>query len=348
VGRRLANLSLAIGSVIVVLMTAELYVRLFVGPVPPRNLTDEARSLRREAPFPGVPYLLEKNARTVHRFGSNPRGYFDGNGTLTYETNSLGWRSPEATREKPPGRFRILGIGDSFTFGTGVRREDLFLTRLADALEAESPGRFEVWNLGVMGFNTSHELHLLRNEGLALDPDLVVICYVLNDAEVILPPGDKRKDPAAPAALRTGQHSPSMLFDHLKERIRNRSARETAVKRILADYADSAPGFLLVQRSLQEIGRLARETGIPVVLMIFPNMWQLDESYPFASAHAKVASAAERAGLPVLDLIDAFRGEDGVSLWVHPGNQHPNERAHAIAGRALHDFLRERGLLPDR
>jgi lysophospholipase L1-like esterase len=326
-------------------MLGELVVRVFVGPVPPRNLTLVPHKLRREAPFPGVPYLLAPNAQATHRFGSNPRGYFDGNGNLTYETNSLGWRSPETTLEKPPGRFRILGIGDSFTFGTGVRLEDLFLTRLAEHLEAEAPGRFEVINLGVMGFNTSHELHLLRNAGLALDPDLVVICYVLNDAEV-LRPASKKHEGAAPS-MGSSERTPSLLFDHLKERLRNRRAREAAVTRILADYADRAPGFASVQHSLMEIGRLARETGIPVVLMIFPNMWELDEGYPFAPAHAKVAAAAERAGIPALDLIDAFQGEDGVSLWVHPSNQHPNEEAHAIAGRALHEFLRARGTLPE-
>ena len=344
-GSRLANLALATGSVLAVLMLGEVLVRVFLGPVPPRNLTLVPHKLRREAPFPGVPYLLAPNAQATHRFGSNPRGYFDGKGNLTYQTNSLGWRSPETTREKPPGRFRILGVGDSFTFGTGVRLEHLFLTRLAEHLEAETPGRFEVLNLGVMGFNTSHELHLLRNAGLALDPDLVVICYVLNDAEVLHPPSRKREGDTTARALRTSEPSASLLFDHLKERVRNRRAREAAVTRILADYADRAPGLTSVRHSLMEIGQIARETGIPVVLMIFPNLWKLDDDYPFTPAHRKVAAAAERAGIPVLDLIDAFRGQDGVSLWVHPSNQHPNEEAHAIAARALHEFLGAQDLL---
>jgi lysophospholipase L1-like esterase len=330
-------------------MLGELFVRVFIGPVPPRNLTLVPHTLRREAPFPGVPYLLAPNAQAIHRFGSNPRGYFDGNGNLSYQTNALGWRSPETTLEKAPGRFRILGIGDSFTFGTGVRLEHLFLTRLAERLEAQAPGRFEVLNLGVMGFNTSHELHLLRNAGLDLDPDLVVICYVLNDAEFLRPPSQQRQGSATATAFARSASgsSASLLYDHLRERVRNRRARTAAVTRILADYADGAPGFASVAHSLMEIGSLARESGIPVVLMIFPNLWELNEGYPFAPAHAKVAAAAERAGIPVLDLIDAFRGEDGVSLWVHPSNQHPNEEAHDIAGRALYEFLGAQGVLPE-
>jgi lysophospholipase L1-like esterase len=343
VRKLLPNLALALGSVLVVLLLGELYVRVFVGPLPPRNLTLVPKQLRAPAPFRGVPYLLAPNARVVQRFGSNPRGYFDGNGKLTYETNSLGWRSPETTLEKAPGRFRILGIGDSFTFGTGVRREDLFLTRLADHLERDAPGRFEVLNLGVMGFNTSHELALLRNVGFAFHPDLVVICYVLNDAEVVSPKRAKDGDFDSVLPKRS---SFSLLYDHLRERLRNRRARAAGVARILDDYRDGAPGWVSVQRSLMEIGRLSRERDVPVVLMIFPNMWELNDRYPFAPAHAKVAAAARAAGIPVLDLIDAFRGEDGVSLWVHPGNQHPNERAHAIAGKALYEYLERSGLLP--
>ena len=45
----------------------------------------------------------------------------------------------------------------------------------------------------------------------------------------------------------------------------------------------------------------------------------------------------------MVDLLPAFAGHDGPELWVHPTNQHPNEAGHAIAGRALFEFLDERG-----
>jgi hypothetical protein len=48
-------------------------------------------------------------------------------------------------------------------------------------------------------------------------------------------------------------------------------------------------------------------------------------------------------GLPVLDLAPAFAGQRTEDLWVHPCDHHPNGRAHAIAGRALADWL-QRGV----
>lgn len=361
-----ANLGLALASVLVVLALGELGARVFLGPVQPRNLTRVPESLRAPAPFEGAPYLLSANAAATQHFGSNPSGYFDGDGTLTYRTSSQGWRSPEFRREKAEGTFRILGIGDSFTFGTGVRREHLFLTVLGDALEAETPGRTEVINLGVMGYNTAHEVALLRHVGIALDPDLVVICYVLNDASVIRPLGPgKRGTDQKPFRRNRGAEPPppgpgvfgravarekswlgaSVLADHVRERLRNREARERSVARTLADYGDGAAGWRSVQHALSEAAKLARDHDFALVLMIFPNMWELSDDYPFVAAHAKVAAAAQQVGIPVLDLVDAFRGEDGPSLWVHPSNQHPNPRGHAIAAAALHRFLRERELL---
>lgn len=363
--RLLGNLALALASLTVVLGLAELGVRVFLGPVQPRNLTLVPSSIRAPAPFRGVPYLMQPDAEATQDFGSNPRGYFDGDGTLTYHTNSLGWRSPEFAPVKPEGTFRILGLGDSFTFGTGVRREDTFLSAL-DASLAGAGLPVEVVNLGVMGFNTAHELVLLKRVGVGLDPDLVVICYVLNDAEVIAPGRPRGDVPAAGPHARVargempekgpegswmtdwlrGWPSRSLLVSHVLARLDNRRARERGVARILADYRDGAPGWVSVQHALRAAAALARQHGFPLVLMIFPNMWELNDDYPFAEAHAKVRAAASGAGIPVLDLLDAFRGEDGVSLWVHPSNQHPNERAHAIAAAALERFLRERGLLP--
>lgn len=361
----LANLGLALASMVVVLALAEVGARVFLGPVQPRNLTRVPASIRAPAPFEGVPFLLRANAAATQDFGSNPSGYFDGDGSLTYRTNSKGWRTPEFRRQKASGTFRVLGIGDSFTFGTGVRREHLFLTVLGGSLDAEAPGRFEVINLGVMGFGTSHEVALLRNVGSALEPDLVVICYVLNDASMIRPlrrndgkrPEDARPSPAegkptpGPGAFGRAvarQESwleASVLASRLRERLRNREARERAVARTLADYEDDYPGWRSVQKALGEVAELARDRDFAIVLMIFPNLWELSDEHPFAPVHAKVRAEAERVGIPVLDLLDAFRGEDGPSLWVHPSNQHPNRQGHAIAAAALHRFLRERELL---
>ena len=67
-----------------------------------------------------------------------------------------------------------------------MRDEDTYPARTAALLQHEHPSgspRFEAYNLGVCGYNTTQELALLEHLGLKLLPDCVVLGYVLNDAE---------------------------------------------------------------------------------------------------------------------------------------------------------------------
>lgn len=72
-------------------------------------------------------------------------------------------------------------LGDSFTFGEGVRLEDTFAVRLEEKLQRSRPGA-EVLNLGISSWNTQDELIYLNRAGLDFDPDLVLAVFVLNDA----------------------------------------------------------------------------------------------------------------------------------------------------------------------
>ena len=79
--------------------------------------------------FAPVPFASEVNLyyvpdpHTGYRMKSDSRGSY---GNVPAQTNSLGYRDDEFTREKREGVFRILTIGDSFTAGAGARREDAY------------------------------------------------------------------------------------------------------------------------------------------------------------------------------------------------------------------------------
>ena len=85
---RLGNLALGVASSLVVLLLAELFVRVAVPPVSRANFTSVPAAIRERSPIPGVPYRHKPNGTGIQDFGSNPDGYFDGRGTLTYHINS--------------------------------------------------------------------------------------------------------------------------------------------------------------------------------------------------------------------------------------------------------------------
>ncbi|OGV46546.1 MAG: hypothetical protein A2X46_06325 [Lentisphaerae bacterium GWF2_57_35] len=97
------------------------------------------------------------------------------------KTNADGMRDDvNYPKEKAPGTVRILGIGDSGMFGWNMAQGDEYLSILRKNLQ-QRPGRYEVMNLAVPGYNTFQELEILRFRGLAYRPDIVVVGWCDND-----------------------------------------------------------------------------------------------------------------------------------------------------------------------
>jgi len=80
--------------------------------------------------------------------------------------------------EKPPGAFRIITLGDSFTFGQFVNTSQNYSELLEDRLNAtarcRTPTRFEVINLGVGGYDVGYAVQRFSLRGVPYHPDLVV------------------------------------------------------------------------------------------------------------------------------------------------------------------------------
>ncbi len=99
---------------------------------------------------------------------------------INFKLNSMGLRDDEVSQAKPAGVFRVLALGDSFTLGYGVNREDLFVDVLEHWWNAEGR-RVEVINAGTEGFSTDQEVAWLEKVGSKLEPDLVLIFPYEND-----------------------------------------------------------------------------------------------------------------------------------------------------------------------
>jgi len=98
-----------------------------------------------------------------------------------YEINSLGLRDREFPRAKPVGAKRILVLGDSFTEGVGVGGTETFCSLLQGRLDTAGLGRWQVINAGVASYSPLLEYLYLKTQGLALEPDLVLLNLDLSD-----------------------------------------------------------------------------------------------------------------------------------------------------------------------
>ncbi len=118
----------------------------------------------------------------------------------TFTANALGYRTGPPT--KTPGTFRVVFVGDSWTFGMGIREQESFprqFQELARKLGA-SPGRpVEAWTLALPGYNTWNEIAALEFFYPRLAPDAVVLSPCSNDMDssgVVLPNGSLARSQA--------------------------------------------------------------------------------------------------------------------------------------------------------
>ena len=101
---------------------------------------------------------------------------------LGYWTNAFGLHDVEFVMPKPRGRFRIMALGDSFTYGSAAY-PDAVMTRLEETLRARCSGMdLDLLNFGIGGLGVWDYKLLFELAGPTFDPDLVVVnLYLGND-----------------------------------------------------------------------------------------------------------------------------------------------------------------------
>lgn len=98
----------------------------------------------------------------------------------TYHINSDGLNERyEYKEEKEEGVFRIITLGDSFTFGAYVDTKANWTELLEDVLNKKylcsQIKKYEVINLGMDGYDTAYEVERYMKRGKKYAPDLIVI-----------------------------------------------------------------------------------------------------------------------------------------------------------------------------
>jgi lysophospholipase L1-like esterase len=291
------------------------------------------------------------------------------NRPLHGDHNRFGLRGPEP--ETPKRRFRLLVLGDSVPY-YGDDAGDTYPGRLERILAADGAhAPVEVLNAATRGYTNYQELIWLKKYGLALEPDLVGVSFILNDLHRILHRFQVvngeivgQEYTFAEDAVQ-GVDSPlyrlarkSRFLVWLRGRL---GVFDDLVDLYTRDgYSfDYRPDFNTawqegpwreVDAQLGELAALGRERGFRVFVVVFPFGEQLRADY-LARDRAyvtlpqrRLAEIAAKHGIALLDLFDALDPErDLVEDRIHLT---PHGRD--VAARRIAAFLAEQGLLPLR
>ncbi len=288
----------------------------------------------------------------------------------SYEINAAGFRDFEYALRKREGMYRIMVIGDSFTFGRGVDLKDTYPKQLERILNAKNLS-YEVINCGIIGHDMWQHYAMLKHKVLPYRPDLVVLGLHLNDFTQSYPPNDPQYQGSNPIAeiyesevLRwsyfwnTVRHINSRFeykyryrrgYTYLKsiEKRKERlgPARSTDVSyRIMSGKMEKRK-YLEFSKTLKEFVRAANLGGSKVLVVMIPDSVQLnDPELQFVNDF--VSQMTGKLGVPFVDTTRSLEAEeDHTSLYLFPFDAHNSPKGLKIIAEAIADKIGELGLL---
>jgi lysophospholipase L1-like esterase len=263
--------------------------------------------------------------------------------------NALGLRGRDFSAVKPPGTWRLLCVGDSYTFGHHVADEEAFPAVLDRMLTAS--GRAEAINGGANGFTVVDEAAFLRTKGMSLAPDAIVLVFSQNDLADLARPQPMIEAMRAHARLKGRPVLGPVLRGLQRTALFNGMQRAAAwmrVRRLRELPARPADDPALWERYRAGLGEVAAAAGdTPVLVVGWPSAEQAAAGL-VPPSHAELARAAEGSRMAFLDLSEAMREilRNGGAPYLVPLDGHPSAAGHQAAAAAIARRLAELGWLP--
>jgi hypothetical protein len=248
-------------------------------------------------------------------------------------TNQWGMRDGEVTLAKPAGTFRIALVGSSNDMGYGVRVEDGYPERLEARLNAELAGRgyerYEVLNFSVGGYQLLHRLYVTDTKVPRFHPDLIVVVATMHDL----------RWQVYEALVKRVRRGLDLHYDFLREiaaRARVDSTQSTTrIRQRVRPRREE-----LVSAILGELHAIGEREGVPVVLANF--RLRVDPIHPEMIRQSELS---RMAGLPTIEVFDAYEGQSGEEMYLTPTDAHPSVKAHALLADELYeDLLADEGI----
>jgi hypothetical protein len=295
--------------------------------------------------------------------------------------NELGLRGPHINLAKPPGTFRILVVGDSITFGYGVRSTEAYPSLLESVLNGKCHGTsYEVLNGATLGGGLGDYLHFLKTKADELQPDLLIVGVAIND---ILPytesgaTGEYDTTPILPQTLRLQRLNRSLMtHSHLYSFIYARIKSVAYAARFID--MDQAQGWNLVALRepsepqlaawdktdvmLSKVIAFGSARHLPVLVVSFPlrlqmSVDQLDyyrkkyglkisASAVSGSPQRRLDDISARQGARFLDMLPIVRRYEPEAVFFHNDRitddaSHLSPLGHLITAEAIRDTLRD-------
>lgn len=287
-----------------------------------------------------------------------------GNLGVDIQINSHGLRDVERSWNKPKNVYRILALGDSFTYGYARELADTYVKQLETLLNTDTR-KVDVINAGVTHYNLYQSLTYLKNKGVRYQPDLVVYFFYMDD--VSGPHSQEEMNMVYQELLRKEKATRSdtncyniyfinfikntkvLLDARLRPFIGAQWLRSIEKRR---EHLDMYIRFWSEKHHLEpfkahmhELKNAVEKINARLWVVLIPDAVQINN--PSAQKINKtLRNICSDIGIPFMDITPLFEKQpDTRSLYLFPVDAHTSAKADRLIAGAVHDKIREESLL---
>jgi lysophospholipase L1-like esterase len=240
-----------------------------------------------------------------------------------YTINSDGLNSiNNHTVEKFPNTFRIIALGDSFTFGMWVNTPDSWPAILEKKLNTSNScnqyNKIEVLNLGVKGYDIQYEVERFRRHGEKYNPDLVIWLLHDNDFTEI---EEQLRTYEHEAYDKLPQGTDTLDFDTWRM-----SKIGNFIQQLNAEFGKNR----IVDQNYSYLKNITNYYGGPLIITSLPN---IGDTY----INLMKRFATEREKTMYFSLRDIY--DDKYKATFNPDDFHPNQKGHQMIAEDIYNYL---------
>ena len=247
------------------------------------------------------------------------------------KTNRWGHRDTDDYElTKPPGTFRIALCGASPSFGSGAEAHLIYAKKLEERLNAELAGpdrpfqRYEVINFSMPGLSIVERAYIAEIKTPPFDPDFVLVTITRNDIRWMV---------ASNLSLRISEGR-DLYYEYLEAIVERAKITESDSRGTMEKKLGRFTKPTINQAYLQ-LQRFSEESGIPVAMLAM--RLQVKKMPPSLLWPTEIA---EKRGLPVLRVFEAYEGKTEQEMYLYPGrDDHPSPTAHQLLADEIFTLL---------
>jgi lysophospholipase L1-like esterase len=313
------------------------------------------------------PRLFEPNEKMGYVYTPNFKGYFPNPPyqNIAIEINSKGLRDNEHQYEKQKDVTRILGLGDSITFGAGIPFEKTYLYQLEKKL-VDGDHAVEIIKAGVNGYDFDSEYAYFTEEGNKYNPDVVILGLFLNDIDALTPELIKQEkediETAQKKEVKGIRTENPRLLDYIKSRCTlcnivytifsstNKKSERDNYNLAYFNYSLKkkwTEDWSSFQKKLLKFNEELSKKNIKFLIVIFPQTEQFSYSYGLTRfPQEQLDKMGQEYDIDILDLLSYLDTPEYKSLYLLGDSIHPNEAGNIFISNIILETLLNRGIIP--